>query len=184
LNPHVYLGAFFIYEFGFLPDAAASLCQSGGGLSCDVHDISFGANVQFHTRPGARFDPWIGAGVGYERLSLSASANGRDASLSASGFQLLDLQIGGDVRFSPSFALGPFVSLSFGQYGSVSGSDALGNRTSAPIADTAVHEWLLIVCAASTRFDAVSLGHLSRRVLADALEGGANSRHAVIESRS
>jgi hypothetical protein len=75
---------------------------------------------------------------------LSASANGRDASLSASGFQLLDLQIGGDVRFSPSFAIGPFVSLSVGQYGSVAGTDDLGNRKDALIMNTAAHEWLLI----------------------------------------
>jgi hypothetical protein len=143
VSPRLYIGAFFIYEFGFL-GSEISACQSGGGVSCDIHDIVFGGNLQLHIRPGKRFDPWIGGGAGYELLSFSASANGRGASASISGFQLLDLQVGGDLRFSSSFVLGPFLSLSFGQYDSMSRTDVQGNKADMCITNTAVHEWLLI----------------------------------------
>jgi hypothetical protein len=139
VSPHVYLGAFFIYEFGFVGADCKSI-----NVSCAVHDITFGANVQFHIKPGARFDPWVGVGAGYEVLGFNASYNGERASATVSGIQLLNVQLGGDFRPSSSFAVGPFLSLSLGRYGSTSETDAHGRQSDTSIESPAIHEWLLI----------------------------------------
>ena len=69
--------------------------------------------------PGT-FIPWVGAGIGYEELKIKASSGGLSQSATVSGFELLNLQGGGEFLTSSDFSVGPFVSLSFGQYRSAS----------------------------------------------------------------
>jgi hypothetical protein len=94
-----------------------------------------GVEAQFHFLPGTTFDPWVGAGVGGEKLQIWESAM---------GWNFL-LQAGGDIRLSPHFSLGPFVGLNVGEYLNYNFS-ATGYSTalSGGFTNQALHEWFLI----------------------------------------
>jgi len=153
VNPAVYVGAFFQYGFGIVNKDNASACNQG--LSCSAHDIAFGANVHYHILPDAQFDPWVGAGLGYEILSASESGNlafgglsfSVDGSASYKGFQFLILEAGGDFKATPALAVGPFVNFALGKYTSWSSSVTSAGQTqdqSGDLQDTGMHEWLTI----------------------------------------
>ena len=139
-TPNFYVGGFFQYGFAFIPNNAETGCGQGG-VSCSGHDVMFGVNAHYHVMPDAPFDPWIGLGFGYETLTFNLSQAGQSADVSASGWQFVNFQVGGDYHVTPSFGVGPFVALSLGQYSSVSVSGG-GSSTSNDIANKAMHEWL------------------------------------------
>jgi hypothetical protein len=72
---------------------------------------------------------------------LDVSAGGADASATATGFEFGNVQLGGDIPIAPNFAIGPFVSLSFGQYGDLSVSQG-GTSMDMTITSKSFHEWL------------------------------------------
>jgi hypothetical protein len=109
------------------------------GASCSASDYQILLEAIYNVRMGSTIDPWFGLGVGYERLSLTESGGGLDASGSVSGWGLATVQVGGDFAAAPQVDVGPFVSFSVGKYGSASSG---GN--SADIPSTAFHEWLQI----------------------------------------
>jgi outer membrane protein W len=139
--PSVYVGLSFQYGFGLVGSAGDPFCNQSG-VSCSVSDISVGVGAQYHLDPTASFDPWIGLGGGYEWLELSTSSAGQNDSQTGSGFEYVTLQLGGDVRVAPSFAVGPFVSFSAGQYLNVS-QERPSVELSQGITDKSFHEWLL-----------------------------------------
>ncbi len=66
----------------------------------------------------------------------------------ASGFEYVDVQLGGDVSVSPNVAVGPFVSFATGQYRTGRYVSVLRQGTyrvhlSHDITDHSFHEWLL-----------------------------------------
>jgi hypothetical protein len=148
INPNLYVGGFFQFGFGFVNKDKNPGCEQ---ISCSVQDIAFGANVHYHFLPAASFDPWIGAGVGYEILKISESGTvafgGMQAQFdldgSFSGLQFVNLQAGGDFKATPDFAVGPFVNLALGQYSGYSVSFA-GSEVSGDLTDTGLHEWLTL----------------------------------------
>jgi hypothetical protein len=77
-------------------------------------------------------------------MNVDLSGPGDSGSLGAHGFEFLNLQAGGDDYLAPRFALGPFISLSFGRYETATSSGIPLVPSSADIANTAVHEWLQI----------------------------------------
>jgi hypothetical protein len=83
--------------------------------------------------PDASFAPWVGVGIGYEVTSMTASLAGASASTDFSGFEFVNLQLGGDFKVGSNFALGPYVALSVAQYSSVGGVTGFEKGT---------HEWL------------------------------------------
>src|SRR5205814_1347147 len=120
LNPNLFIGGFFQYGFGIV-----NKDKNPGCGSCSAHDIAFGADVHYHILPAASFDPWVGAGIGYEIFGFSSSSSvpllgNVDLSTSLSGLQFLTLQAGGDFKVTPDFAVGPFVNFALGQYSSAS----------------------------------------------------------------
>ncbi|MGC4064078.1 MAG: hypothetical protein QM784_05445 [Polyangiaceae bacterium] len=71
------------------------------------------------------------------------SRSGVDASAGAHGFEFLNLQGGADFKLSPAFGLGPFVSFSLGQYGTMN-QKGPGIDSSDSIDNKAFHEWLTL----------------------------------------
>jgi hypothetical protein len=144
--PHLSLGATLQYGFGIINK------DKSDGCDCTGRDISFGANVYLHAAPFTAFDPWLGVGVGYERLGFSGTQNlgdGGSANFdgSLSGIQFLNLQVGGDFAASPMVSVGPYLGLSLGKYDSISQTTSFNgqNQTmSADIQQTAVHHWVTI----------------------------------------
>ena len=117
-----------------------SFCTSG--VSCSASDLRLGLNVNYHFAISPSFDPWVGLGVGYEWLMLSASGGGVSADATASGFEFANVQVGGDIPINSSFVVGPFFAVSIGQYSSISVSE---NRMSASqdLNPTSIHEWFM-----------------------------------------
>ena len=143
VNPNLFIGGFFQYGFGIV-----NKDKNPGCGSCSAHDIAFGADVHYHILPAASFDPWVGAGIGYEIFGFSASTTAPiignvDVSTSFSGLQFLTLQAGGDFKVTPDFAVDPFVNFALGQYSSQSAT-LNGMEGSGDIQSKALHEWLTI----------------------------------------
>ena len=135
-NPNWQFGLYFQYGFATIGDL---FCTSGGalvGVSCSGSNVRFGAEVMY-TFASQGFSPWIGLGLGYEWQNVTAEAGGVSVDVQLSGFEYLNLQLGGDWRLSPNFKMGPFVSFSFASYDSISAAGVSGS-----IASTATHEWL------------------------------------------
>ena len=141
ITPNVYVGLLFQYGFGLVGSAGTALCDQSG-VSCSTSDTTLGIDAHFHLNPNAPFDPWIGLGVGYEWLSLSASFGGQSSSGTGSGLEYVNVQLGGDVSVAPDFAVGPFVSFAAGQYSSVSQQNGTTSM-SRDITNKSFHEWLL-----------------------------------------
>jgi hypothetical protein len=133
VNSQYAFGAYAAYGFAFVSD---NICGPGTSCSGSVLRVGLQGTIRFSV-PGT-FIPWVGAGIGYEELKLKVSAGGLSQSVTVSGFELLNLQAGGEFLSSSDFAVGPFVSLSFGQYRSASGAVEMD------IEDKGIHEWFQI----------------------------------------
>ena len=147
INPSFYVGAVFQYGFAFVNKDKRTACNQG--VSCSANDITVGVNFHYHFLPAAQFDPWVGAGIGYENLgaSLKGSLRGRpvDTSNSITGIQFLMLQAGGDFKASSDVAIGPFVGLSLGEFTGYSATDnPTGIALIGDLNDTGLHEWLTL----------------------------------------
>lgn len=142
-NSNLYLGLSFQYGVGFIGSDSSNVGCDQPQINCSTNDIRLGVNVQYHITPLAAFDPWVGVGIGYEWLGISFESGSTSVSGTTSGFEFANFQLGGDFDLAPSFRMGPFVSLSVGQYQSVSVSGG-GRSVSEDLVDKALHEWLLL----------------------------------------
>jgi hypothetical protein len=137
---------FFQYGVGLVKDGDTSGC--GNGMpSCSSTDYRFGIEGLYRIKVPGSFTPWIGFGVGYEILTIGQTVNGLDSSVSLRGFEFGALEAGGDFRLTPTVALGPYVSCSFGQYGTVSTSG--GDQD---VTNTGIHSWLQLGARATFSF--------------------------------
>src|SRR5262249_57634080 len=90
-------------------------------------EYRFGGTVQYHFAPYRVFDPWLGAGVGYEIVHLSGFVGDTGGHLTRGGLVLLDAQIGADFALTRGAnmargpKLGPFLGLALGTRTSESG---------------------------------------------------------------
>jgi len=131
ITPNFSLGGLFQYAI-----AQTKNCDPGASCSASIWRVGLEGIYNFRT--GNAFDPWMGLGVGYEQLSLSESGGAVSGDLEVHGWEFLTLQLGGEYRVGPNFALGPFGSFSLAQYSSGSS----GGGPSGDIMNTAMHEWL------------------------------------------
>lgn len=125
-------------ELGWLGSRAQALgCSDAtpsGSPACGARLVRIGLQVErFFAPPEASRRPWLGAGAGYEWLSLHGPATnplGVPTGRTIGGFELLRLSAGVDAG-GPRARLGPFLGLSFGRY------------HSSEVARPEVHAWLL-----------------------------------------
>src|SRR5262245_16055469 len=139
-SPKVYLGLTAQLAF-------ASRTDCGGASPCSAKEYRFGGTVQYHLTPFRTFDPWFGAGVGYEIVHLSGFVGDTGGHLTRKGLVLLDLQIGGDFGLTrgPNMArgpkIGPFAGLAIGTRLSESGR-VWGNAVDQSSGSD--HQWLML----------------------------------------
>jgi opacity protein-like surface antigen len=149
LNTDLYLGAFFQYGFGVVNDDRQDLCRNAN-VNCSASDKRLGVMGRYHLPPVSRLLPWLGLGIGYEwgSFSLNQSLLGTSNTDSSwSGFEFANLQVGADYRLSPLFAVAPFISLSIGQFRSISTTTTTGSTsttTDQDLAKTSLHEWIML----------------------------------------
>jgi outer membrane protein len=113
--------------------------QCPAGASCSGTHIRFGVMAAYHYLPASLVDPWIGVGMGYERLTVSRTVDGTTGEISASGLELVDLELGMDLRLWRSFRFGPVVSGALGQYTRI----AINGVPTSDF-DAAPHAWVLV----------------------------------------
>jgi hypothetical protein len=125
INPNLLVGGYFSYGIGM---ANSDKCKD-----CSFSQLRFGAQVHYYFLPTGQFDPWLGAGIGYEILKES------QAEVSAKGLEYINLQGGADYRVNGNVGLGPVLQFGIGSYGSAS---VKGNDV--PNFKSATHEFLTI----------------------------------------
>lgn len=138
LTKELALGAYFSYGFAQLGTDA---CPSGA--SCSANDIRAGLQG-FFTFADLKTPlvPWLGLGIGYERGSFEAKQGGFKATTTYSGWEYLNLQVGGDMKATETFSFGPYVMFSVGQYTSAKVESPVFNRSgSIPGGEQAMHQW-------------------------------------------
>jgi hypothetical protein len=130
-----------IFQYGFA-QLASSVCPSG--VSCSASDIRIGIEARVHFLADQPFSPWVSGGFGYEWFNIDMSNGSASANATFQGFELLNLEAGGDFRVSPSFTLGPFIGLRLQQWDSMSGKNSSGTNVSQdiPSGNQAIHGWV------------------------------------------
>ncbi len=130
LAPDVAAGLYFSYGLGQLGGAASQDCSA----SCSVRITRLGIEGTYtFGKADLPLVPWVGLGIGYEWQRLEASFAGISGTVTTSGFEFVNVQVGGDYRVGRQVAFGPYLLFSLGEYSSSDGH---------AIADTAIHEWL------------------------------------------
>ncbi len=130
------VGLYFQYGIASVADTT---CVSG--LSCSASDLRFGAQVHYRF-DSQGFIPWVGLGIGGEWSSVTLKGPGGTADIKPSGFEFLNLQLGGDWLLSPNFRLGPYVQFSLAQYDTLEVTVPGFPSVSGSIANKTTHEWL------------------------------------------
>jgi hypothetical protein len=134
-SPATYLGTYLQFGTGF----SGSQFSSCG--SCSNGNLRVGLTFRLHFSPEESFDPYVGAGLGYETFSLSAG-NGQ-ASVDVKGMELVHLQMGGDYRVSRSIVVGPYLLCTLGRFTSITTS-GLTTNTNGTLSDQSLHGWILV----------------------------------------
>ncbi len=111
------------------------------GAQCTASSYRVGAEATW-TFSGirAQFEPWAGAGVGYEWAMRESERGGSEVERYR-GMELLSLQGGADFLLHRHLALGAFVLVSLGRYSRYSLETPV-ESSSREIADKSVHAWL------------------------------------------
>jgi opacity protein-like surface antigen len=110
-------------------------CTSG--FRCSGTNTRVGVMVAYHLLPTKVIDPYLGIGTGYEVLHTSRSIGDASVGITARGFELIDAELGADVRLGRAWRIGPVVSGSFGRYTSI----AVNGTTSTDF-DALQHVWI------------------------------------------
>jgi len=116
IAPRLTLLGYFFYGFPQVP--ANGNCASNPDDDCSAGLYRFGVVANYHFSAEKRFDPWVGLGVGYELLTLTAtddSTGDQDGAISLNGLEVNAL---GGVEWRPgkSFGIGPYANVSAGHY--------------------------------------------------------------------
>jgi len=109
------------------------------GFSCSGMDTRLGIMVAYHLFPTELVDPYIGIGTGYEILETRRSVGTTSVDITARGFELINGDLGADVRIGRSWRVGPVVSGSVARYTSVAVNGIYSTDFT-----TLLHAWAMV----------------------------------------
>jgi hypothetical protein len=133
LTPDLSLGVYGSYGFGFLGDPTSVACDRVNA-SCSASSWRLGVQAEYGLdRMHATVVPWVAVGTGWEWLKVKSAPGGGVTQATSDGWELVNLQLGGDYKVSKQLAVGPYVQYAFGRYTRIEG---------VAIPDTAFHGWL------------------------------------------
>ena len=132
LSEKLAVGGYFSYGFGSVGDAMDEDCRAFG-VDCTASSMRAGAQVLYAFSPGKQWNPWAGAGLGYEWNTVEAGSD----EFVFKGWEYLNLQGGLDYKLSEQFSAGPYLMLAIGQYDE---AEILGESGDVP--EKAMHSWL------------------------------------------
>src|SRR5262245_17343659 len=148
LTGDIYLGAYFQYGIGVVNDDQRTGCRNANA-DCSASDKRFGIMGRYHLPLAWPLSPWVGLGVGYEwgNFSFIQAVNGTpNFDSSWTGFEFANLQAGADYQIGRHVAVGPFMSVSFGQFRHVETTTTIGTVSTTDDVDLAkksIHEWIM-----------------------------------------
>ena len=152
LDEHWLAGGYFGWGPARIASAAKRTLAAQGATDVGGHAVQrLGLQGIYTFLPEARFAPWAGLGLGYEwtryaSARLNTATGTADAEIGMGGFEAI-VQVGGDYRLSRGFTIGPFATLSFGQFRNhVSDVDVKSGTVADPgttsVSSKGIHEWL------------------------------------------
>ncbi len=143
---HFSAGFLFSYAPGFV-----NACPPGD--SCSGRSTGFGLQAIYTLDPAGALRPWLGIGVGYQWLKLEQTSAGIVYADTFSGFQWVDLQVGGDLSLTSRLWVGPYAAMTFATFSDVSASaGGLAGSGSIPSGDRRLHEWIVVGLRATYEF--------------------------------
>jgi opacity protein-like surface antigen len=144
--PSLFIGAYGQMGFVFLKQA--DNCK-GSDASCTGQDYRLGAELIYHFNDDGRYDPWVGLGAGYEWLKLNVSfADTYRGSFNETlrGFELVNVQLGLDIRPTRQGGIGPFVAVALAQYNHIRFAHVTPQKVDADADDISApqaHRWII-----------------------------------------
>jgi hypothetical protein len=112
-----------------------------GFPSTSGSEMRLGVELVYELGPTGALHPWFLVGTGWE-WTRSASDT---ASMTASGWEFLNLQVGLDLGLSKTFDLGPYVGFLGGNYTNVASAGTWqGWGFAVPPGERAFHGWFLL----------------------------------------
>jgi hypothetical protein len=147
-SPQLMAGVYFMYGL-VLPKRAPEGDPLGGGCpegaDCFANGIRFGVQAQYSFAPGSFANPWLGLGLGYERISseLEGQLLAFRIASTHGGPDLLHLQGGVDLHPAPALRIGPFASISGMRYTNCS-AELAGEDVACSVSKGAWHGWLMV----------------------------------------
>jgi hypothetical protein len=141
--PNLFLGGYLGIAGGLAAGKLDDLCD-GADLDCYALGIRAGLEGHFQLMPHGRTNPWIGYGIGFERLTIAMSDGDDRGSLTYTGPEYARVMAGLDFRLSRGFGLGPFFDVSIGKYTRYDDDPPGGERDDGDIPKTAMHEWVTV----------------------------------------
>ncbi len=124
-----------------LPACSTSLPRPTSD-SCVAYHYGAGAQVMQHVSPELPIDPWLGLGFGFDITHVDGSRNGVSLRSDNVSSVFAKFEAGLDLG-SDTFALGPFISWSFGTHLQRTYQE-LGAEKVIEHPTTALHNWLLL----------------------------------------
>jgi hypothetical protein len=158
VDPKLSIGVYGSYAFASSARVLRDDC-SALGVRCATADIRLGLEAQVHSSSARVWDPWIGLGSGYERAEINTTSG----QSSISGWEILHVDAGIDLRPSNAVGLGPFVTWTLGQYD----YESLPGQGVKAVTDRNFHEWLLVGVRGTLD---IQVGRTSQQSRADCLE--------------
>ncbi|HQR29585.1 MAG TPA: hypothetical protein PLL32_04180 [Anaeromyxobacteraceae bacterium] len=137
LARHTFVGAYGQYRFGLLRSGA---CPEGA--SCSETGVRTGVEVIYSfatARSG--LGAWVGLGTGWEWSTSRGSSAAGSATLTLSGWEFFQAQVGFDLWMTSAWRMGYYVAGSLGQYSQASAT-ADGVTSAFPIPERALHSWI------------------------------------------
>jgi hypothetical protein len=124
VSPNVALGLYLDLGVADAGPAFASACTTPG-IDCGAVSARIGGLVRHTWDPTGRTSPWLAIGTAYEVLDVYADAGtGTTSDVVYSGWEMLRIMAGVDLRSNPVFGIGLYGGVAFGAFSSV--EDDLG----------------------------------------------------------
>lgn len=140
--PDLAVGGYFSYGIGQIGDAGCDV----SGVDCSASVMRFGVQGLYtFNQVKAPLVPWAGLGFGYEIAKGTAKFGGEKFEETDSGFEFVNLQVGGDYKVNEQFSVGPYLQFSVSQYSKVKATDSSAPEENfdgdVPSDAKALHQW-------------------------------------------
>lgn len=119
LNPHLALGLYVDVGVGDpSSNVRAEPACAAAGASCTASTGRVGILLRHTFQPAAYSTPWLGVGTGYEwgDVTIQNGYGGSNQYFSYTGWEMLRLMGGVDLRTNPIFGVGLYGGVSVGRY--------------------------------------------------------------------